>query len=455
MNLLSKISVVSVAALALAACDSDNNNSNQDIPEAETFQVQVLHASPDAPLVNVSLNNQQVLTNVDYKQGSGRFTLEAGSYPVAIDAILPGQTPTVIGEDLAFEGGNIYTIAAINTVDALEPLVIAQPDTPVSAGSARLLVVHATPGAAPEFSLPVDVYVDAYSEPNAPIGTSAPIRFDYKEVLADGPIELAAGDYQVRVTLPDGTPVYDSGRLPLADGNDLVVAAVPNVSGGPAALTLVALTGQGSAQFLDVNTPTGLRVGHLSPDTPAVDILVNAGEYLGDVEFTAVTPVVALPTDTYEVAITVANNPGGIAFGPAELTLEAGIWSSVFATDVNANLNVVILDEDDPRPVALFPKVRIYHASPTAADVDIYLVGEGGAIDGVTPALTNIPFGANTGYLALSAGTFDVVVTPTGTTTEAIRETITIEDGGVYTAIARDPVEGEFGLIVQEDVLVD
>lgn len=453
MNFLSKTSVVFVAALALAACDSDNNNADRNVPEVETFQVQVLHGSPDAPLVNVSLNNQQVLTNVDYKQGSGRFTLEAGTYPVAVDAILPGATPTVIGDDLTFDGGNIYTIAAVNTVDALEPVVIAQPDTPVTAGSARLFVLHATPGAAPSFSLPVNVYVDTYSEPNAPVGTSAPLTFDFKETL--GPVEVAAGDYQIRVTLANGTPVYDSGRLPLADGNDLVVAAVPNVSGGPAALTLVALTGQGSAQFLDVNTPTGLRVGHLSPDTDAVDILVNGGAYLEGVEFPAVTPVVALPADTYEVAITDAGNPGAIAFGPAELTLEAGTSYSVLATGFNASLDVVILDQDDPRPIALFPKVRIYHASPTAEDVDIYLVAEDGAIAGATPALRNRPFGANSGYLALSAGTFDVVVTPTDTTTEAIRQTITIEDGGVYTAIAHDPVEGQFGLIVQEDVLVD
>ena len=70
-----------------------------------------------------------------------------------------------------------------------------------------------------------------------------------------------------------------------------------------------------------------------------MDILVNGGEYLEDVEFPAVTPIVALPADTYEVAITVANNPGAIAFGPADLPLAAGTWYSVFATDFNASLD--------------------------------------------------------------------------------------------------------------------
>ena len=168
----------------------------------------------------------------------------------------------------------------------------------------------------------------------------------------------------------------------------------------------------------------------------------------------AVTGIAALPADTYSVSITDAGNPGAVAFGPADLPLAAGTWYSVLATDFNANLAVKILT-DDPRPISLFAKVRIYHASPTAQNVDIYVTGEGVAIDDQMPLLSNVPFGANTGYLAVPAGTYDVSVTPTGTKNIAIFETITIENGGVYTAIARDPVPGsdEFDLIVLADVL--
>ncbi len=458
MKFASKLAIFVCSAFVLSACDSDNNNNSNRLPEPEIFKLQVLHGSPDAPAVNVSVNGQQVLSNVDYKQGSGQLSLEAGTYPIQVDGIIGDATATVIDADVPFSGGNIYTVAAVNTVDAIEPVVVSQPDTPVTAGSARLVVLHATPGAAPDFSLPVDVYVDAFSEPNAPIGTSAPIPFDFKDVLTGGPVELAAGDYQIRVTLRDGdTPVYDSGKVSLGDGDDLFLAAVPNVSGGPAAVTLVALTGAGSAQFLDVNTPTGLRVGHLSPDTDPVDIVVNGGVYLGDVPYPAVTGIAALPAATYAVSITDAGNPGAVAFGPADLTLDAGTWYSVFATDFNANLAVDIL-ADDPRPIALFAKVRIYHASPTAQNVDIYVTGEGVAIDNETPLLSNVPFGANTGYLAVPAGTYDVSVTPTGTKNVAIFRTITVDNGGVYTAIARDPIvpgSGEFDLIVLADNLED
>jgi hypothetical protein len=416
----------------------------------------VLHGSPDAPAVDVVVNGSEILSDVDYKQGSGRVSYPEGALSVRVDGIIGNETAPVIDADLELGADQIYSIIAANTVDAIEPIVVAQPDTPVTAGSARLLVVHATPGAAPDFSLPVDVYVDAYSEPNAPIGTSAPIRFDYKEVLAGGPIELAAGNYQVRVTLPDGTPVYDSGRLPLAGGDDFVIAAVPNVSGGPAALTLAALTGSGSAEFLDANTPAAVQVVHASPDAPLVDVLVNGGELVADLAFPVATGLVEVPPGSYTAAVTVADNPGAIAIGPIEdLPLAAGIQHSILAVGELAAIEPLILT-DDPRRVSTEAKVRIVHASPTAQDVDIYVTAVGANINDEDPALTDVPFKANTGFLSLPAGSYDVTVVPAGTKTAAIGPaTITIENGGVYTAIARDPLPGgtTLGLIGLNDWL--
>lgn len=451
MKLFSRLSIVAMSALVLAACDSDNNNAAGDVPIIGVSSVQVLHGSPDAPPVNVSISNRQVLSNVDYKQGSGRLRYAEGTYNVSVDGIVLGATANVINENVAFPPESIITIAAVNTAAAIQPIVISQPDTPVTAGNARLFVLHGS-AAAPQ----VDVYVTA---PGADLTASAPVgSFAFGETL--GPAEVPADTYQIRVTLAGnaGAVVYDSGDVDLADGSDLVVAALPNIAGGPSPITLVALTGAGSIELRDVDTPTGLRVGHLSPDTDPVDILVNGNEYLADVPFSGVTEIRALPADTYSVTITAANNPGAIAFGPANLTLDAATWYSVLATDFNANLSVQILDQDDPRPIALFAKVRIYHASPTAQDVDIYVNAPGTDINTVDPTLSNIPFLANTGYLGLPGDDYEVVVTPTGSKTPAIGPApITIEDGGVYTVIARDPLPGEaeFGLIVLDDSLVE
>jgi hypothetical protein len=84
----------------------------------------------------------------------------------------------------------------------------------------------------------------------------------------------------------------------------------------------------------------------------------------------------------------------------------------------------------------------------------VYVTAPGASIATATPALTNVPFRAESGYLSLAAGSYDVTVTPAGTKTAAIGPaTITIANGGVYTAAARDAVGGgpPFGLILLDD----
>ena len=452
MKFSSKLLTV-CSMLILAACSSDNNPVQVVTapPPPATLKVQVLHASPDAPAVNVFVDGSEILSGVDYKQGSGQLVLDEGTYTVRVDGILPAGPATVIGPvDLALAGDTIYTIAAVNSVAAIEPVVISQPDVAVGAGAARLFVLHGAAGA-PQ----VDVYVTA---PGADLAATAPVgTFSFKETI--GPAEVAAGDYQIRVTAAGDAAavVYDSGIITLNDGDDLTVAAVPNTTGGSAAVSLVALAGTGSLELLDTNTPTSLQVVHASPDAPAVDVIVDGNVLVPGLEFPDATPFVEVPGGTYNVTVTVANNPGAIAIGPVDLDLDSGTRYSVFAVGELANIEALIL-ADDPRSVATNAKVRIVHASPNASDVDIYVTAVGADINSETPTLSNIPFKANTGFLALPAGDYDVTVTATGTKTAAIGPaTISVEDGGIYTAVARDPLPGatDFGLIVLDDFLAN
>ncbi len=440
-----KSALVVISMLALAACDSSSNNNDRG------FNLQVLHASPDAPAVSVLVDGAEVLTDFDYKDGSGYVVLDEGTYSIQVNGILPdGEVPVIGPVDIDFERNTTYTIAAVNGVANIEPVVIAQSSENVSAGAARVLVLHAA-AEAPA----VDVYVTA---PGADLAASAPVgTFSFKEQI--GPTEVPAGDYQIRVTAAGNAAavVFDSGTVTLANLADLVLAAVPNTTGGDAAISLVGLVSSGSLEILDVATPTALRVGHLSADTGLVDVLVNGGEYLTDVPFTAVTDFDQLPADTYNVAITAADMPGVIAIGPVDLALEAGTWYSVLAVDTFANIEPLIAT-DDPRPVATNAKVRIIHAAanPAAASVDIYVTAVGADINTLDPTLSAVAFKANTGYLGLNAGDYDVTVTVAGTKTAAIGPaTISVDAGDVVTAIARDPLPGamEFGLILLEDTL--
>ena len=438
---------LALVAIALTACDSDSNSSFvSEPPPPATFDIQILHASPDAPAVDVVVNGSAALENVDYKVGSGRLELDAGTYSIAVEGILPGGNVPVIGPvDLAFDADTIYSVVAVNDVANIEPVIVTQPRTAVSAGSARLHVLHAA-AAAPQ----VDVYVTA---PDADLAASAAVgSFAFKETI--GPAEVAAGDYQIRVTLADDpdTVVYDSGTKTLNDGDDLFIAAVPTAA--PASnfiaspISLVLLTGAGSAEFLDAGAPAALRAFHASPDAPAVDIAVNdnfVAPLVEDFTFAQVAGYVPVAEANYNVKVTGANDPGFIAID-RDVTLAAGQFYDVLAVGPLASIEPLVLN-DDPRVVNTHAKVRIVHASPTAQDVDIYVAAPGTDITAIDPAFSNVPFKGNTNYVALPADAdgepYEVTVVPAGTTTPAIGPApFTFFNGDVATVVARDAEGG-------------
>ncbi len=476
--------LVASSVLVLAACDSDDSDPLPVDPPAPTTTVQVLHASPNAPAVNVLIDGDEALSNVDYTDSSGWIDLDAGTFSVEVQGILPAGNATVIGPaDLTFDADTINTVVALNDVQNIEPVVLTQPDTPPSAGAARVWVLHAAANVQDLVGGPVDVYVTA---PGADLTAEAPLgSFNFKETLpADGPAELTAGDYQIRVGV--GTPgdpgfllAYDSGTVTLPDGADLVIAAVPSTTGSFATIAqspvkLVLLDSTGSSEVLSADTVARVRVVHASNNTPAVDVYADGAPLIQGLEFPDFAPTPGFaPVDAGTYSIAVAPAGDGVeaaAIGPADIEFAAGTSTDVIAvgrlggTEETVEELTVTLADDDPRLIPLFAKVRIIHASVTAASldpdtVDIYVTEPDTDIsdESVEPTLSGVAYLANTGFLAVPGGTYDITVTVSGSRTPAIGplQDVELEDGGIYTVIARDALPGDaatdLGVILIDD----
>jgi hypothetical protein len=443
--------------------DPDEVTATEYLECAATPTLRALHASPDAPTVNIWVDGAPALTDVDYNQGSGQLPVGQGDnvtengvdVNVQIEAILPGATAVVFDETLELPFGTETTVIASGTIEGGDfgPIAISNPiGEEIAAGSFRAQVVHASPSAPG-----VDVYVTAPGGAlENPVNGAAPLEFGQ---FTDR-LQVPEGTYQIRVAVPDVAGpivVYDSGSVDLPAGADLMIAATENVFLGESAVQLVVLDPAEANPLLDTNTPAGAVAVHLGPDAPAVDILADVGSTPEDeaiklVENVSYTEFCSLENigapETYTLSVVATGDTTSVLDIPftAEPNEAATvIVSGLLGTDTLQAIPLGI----DGRSVFTEAKVRITHGSPSTPNVDLYILPEGTMIgdEGVAPLFTDVPFGADTGVLSVDTEqNLDIYVTAAGDTTPAISVTgFNPEPGMVLDVVARDATGMEMG----------
>ncbi|MGB6780046.1 DUF4397 domain-containing protein [Planococcus citreus] len=203
-------------------------------------KVRVLHASPDAPAVDVYVNGDLTLEEVPFKTDSGYLEVPAGTHDVEVFA---AGTEYAAGEgvlqaDLEVEAGKAYTVAAANLLESIE-FVVAEDSMEVTEGQAKIRVGHLSPDAPA-----VDVGIiggDALFS-----GAEFPSITDYAEV--------DPGTYDLEIRLPDGTQVLPLEGTELAADTVYSVFAVNTVD----SLEVIALVDYEAAASPDEMPTTGL-----------------------------------------------------------------------------------------------------------------------------------------------------------------------------------------------------
>lgn len=200
-------------------------------------------------------------------------------------------------------------------------------------------------------------------------------------------------------------------------------------------------------------TPTALvRVVHLSPNAPNVDVAVDGSIALANVPFPVFSGYLEVPSGTRNVQVRPTGTQTAVI--EADLSLTTGTAYSVFATGLVADISAVVAVDDLVAPAAGNVKVRVVHGAPSAPNVDVYATAPGADINTATPVLTNVPFRAVSSYLTVPAGQYQFRVTPTGTKTVAIDLTVTLNTNSIRTVVARDNVGGgtPFALFLLPDL---
>lgn len=133
-----------VAALLLLAVAALPSASQAQSAQA---RVRVMHASPDAPSVDVYVNGSKVLSDVPFFTVSGFIAVPAGEYRFQVTPAGAGLESAVIDATATLAGGQDYTVAAIDRLANIQPGILEDDNSAPPSGQARVRIFHASPDA--------------------------------------------------------------------------------------------------------------------------------------------------------------------------------------------------------------------------------------------------------------------------------------------------------------------
>lgn len=429
------ISADSAPPVADAGAPGDASSPSDSSPPAATANVRVAHLSPDAPAVDFCLalhgsstfqgpvlKGAGVAAGLSFASVTKYLAVPAAQYDVRL--VAPGATDctkSLAGlPDFtnlpALSSGASATIAAEGEVASggvpfgLKAYV---DDGSVSSGKAKLRFVHASP-ATPAVDVGVGggvLFTPVFS--NVAFGAAGMGDANgYAEVDPLAGVELSARAHGSTsdaiaikpATLPAGAiaTAFAVGKIGDTKAPLKVLLCVDNAppSGAQSACSLVGAAPQRAH----------VRVAHLSPDAPAVDVclaasgatftgkpLLGALGAMGGLSFPQVTTYVDLPVQTYDVRIVAASatdcttgvfDKKGIAVTDGLSATIAALGDlTVAGSDPAFDLGVLV--DDAIAPTGGNISLRFVHASPGTPAVDVGL-GSGSMF---TKVFANVAFG--------------------------------------------------------------
>lgn len=274
-------------ATGLLADSSVKLGALEDVARApfSRSSVRVWHNSPDAPAVDVLVNGQAVLTNVPYGATSSYLPLPAGTYDVKVN--VAGTSTSVFSSPITLARGESYTAVAMGSVTGkgspFEVRILKD-----ATSGALLRVLHASPNVPA-----VTVYVNGQPAVKR-LGTLKSTgylsldagTYDVAVAAAGQPIEKAV--LKTKITLGDKTRYTALARgLAGAKKNKLELALQTDVATAPSGKAAV-------------------RVWHLSPDAPRVDVWVNGRKVLSKVGYKQASGYLSLGAGSYRIQVAIA-----------------------------------------------------------------------------------------------------------------------------------------------------
>jgi hypothetical protein len=411
------------AACLLSSCGGNDSSSSGGPPQLRVVDA-ALAASNN---FDVLVNGTATLTDMTYGQASAFQAAAQGSNTVVFDAT--GTTTQVLSTTFSGASGTDDSVFVLEDGSSPVALVVAQENSLVASGQARMSFVVADPSQGP-----LDIYVTAPTALLSPTPSLPVLAYGgpsgaggSASAVAPGVLTVASGDYRIRA-VADGdatlTVIYDSGPITLASGADLLYAAIP-VTGSAASFSFMTLDDASNiTQTMDQRVL--LRAGNFAPAAGTVDVYLDPtgtantavnlfGVGLAPGSATAYAAVLPGP---YEGSVTPTGQTVPLVQAP--LSLGASTSQSVYAVGLAGQpspygLQVLGVLDNLVVPTGGMANLRILQFAPDLVPVDVVLLDTSGSTPVITNRIAaNLAYPAASTYISLPAGSYTLALVPTG-----------------------------------------
>lgn len=424
LNKLFSLKVALFASvLTFIGCKDDDSVSPSPAPTG-TANVVAIHASPDAPAVDLLLDNAVVATNLSFQENTGYLAAPAGTRNVKVR--VNGGSAVVIDANLTIAAKTSYSVFAVDSVSKISPLVLTDDLTAPAAGKGHVRFVHLSPNAPP-----VDIALVGGSVVFANISFKGNTPFT---PLNTGTYNLevrAAGTSNVVLTLPPVT---------VGEGGIYTIFAKGFLNG-------TGMQALGAQAIVNKSAAARVMTVHASPNAPGVDLLVDETIAGTNLTFPNNTPYLNVTAGMRNIRVNVTGTTTTVI--NATLDLVGGTSYSVFASDSVSSIAPLVLTDDLATPATGKAHVRFVHLSPNAPPVDVALEG-GGVIFG------NQAFKEFTAFAPLDAGTYNLEVRLAATSSVVLPlPNIALQAGKIYTVFAKGFVGGTGAQALGAQIIVN
>jgi len=389
----------------------------QDPTETDA-SVRFVHASPDAPAVDVIVDGAVVASDLAFGKATDALSLSPDEHQVQVVPTGSDASSAVVDTKFSPDSGKTYIVAVSGQLKDIEAKIYDVHKDDLDSGKSRLRLINLSTDDAN-----VDFYVTG--------GDKLFDDLDFGKASDYTDLDTGSYDFEVRPhdqeTASLSIPAFEVG-----DGNayDLLLigtAADKTLS----VVSLATPVATPCSTILGTGTPDDacVRVIHASPDAPAVDVYVNGSKVVENLAFGAGTDFASLPSgNDREIQIVPTGSSVDDAIFDTKVDLGPGKAYDVVAVGMADDIDAIVENVDLSAVPEGQARVRVMHAAPDVDGVDVVVT------DG-PDLFTGVDFKDTTDYQVIDAGTYDIQVKQGDDVLIRVQD-LTLEAGNVYDILA-------------------